>query len=161
MPVVTRNRKNGTETKAEVPVKKAKQTTKVTSKKTKKSSEEVEAEDPKDLKEEKKVEEPEKTEEKNVKEPEKAEEKTDAKAEEEPSKDDKKNEDEEDRTAEGTILICISNLLDSKVYLTQTLFFLISKNRHKDDSKAEKKEEPIKIEEGGNCPDFEVSSYSL
>jgi len=125
MPVVTRNRKNGTETKAEVPVKKAKQTTKVTSKKTKKSSEEVEAEDPKDLKEEKKVEEPEKTEEKNVKEPEKAEEKTDAKAEEEPSKDDKKNEDEEDRTAE-------------------------------DDSKAEKKEEPIKIEEGGNCPDFEL-----
>jgi len=92
MPVVTRNRKNGTETKAEVPVKKAKKTTKATSKKAKKSSEEVE--EPKDLKEEKKVEEPEKVEEKNVDEVAKPEE------EQKPSEDGKKNEDEEDRTAE-------------------------------------------------------------
>jgi len=99
MPVVTRNRKNGGEAKAEVPAKKVKKVTK-TSKKTKKSEEVVEEkpeaekaeeEQPKEVPEEKKVEEPEKVEDK------KEEAKEETKAE---TKDEEKAEDKEDRTAE-------------------------------------------------------------
>merc|ERR1712131_486680 len=102
MPVVTRNRKNGGEAKAEVPAKKVKKVTK-TSKKTKKSEEVVEEkheaekaeeEQPKEVPEEKKVEEPEKVEEKKDEEPtkeeEKAEEKEDRTAEDDSKKDDEK-----------------------------------------------------------------------
>jgi len=101
MPVVTRNRKNGGETKAEVPAKKVKKATK-TSKKTKKSEEVVE-EKPEDkeeateevAKEEKKVEEPEKVQEKKdeaeeeTKEEEKVEEKDERTAEDDSQKDEK------------------------------------------------------------------------
>merc|ERR1712131_158419 len=97
MPVVTRNRKNGGEAKAEVPAKKVKKVTK-TSKKTKKSEEVVEEkpeaekaeeEQPKEVPEEKKVEEPEKVEDKKEEAKEEAKEET---------KEEEK--DEEDRTAE-------------------------------------------------------------
>lgn len=97
MPVVTRNRKNGGETKTEVPAKKVKKATK-TSKKTKKSEEvaeeksEEKVEEPKeDSKEEKKVDEPEEVEE------EKDEAKEESKKE---TEEDKKAEEKEERTAE-------------------------------------------------------------
>merc|ERR1712131_364454 len=94
MPVVTRNRKNGGEAKAEVPAKKVKKVSK-TSKKTKKSEEVVEEkpeaekaeeEQPKEVPEEKKVEEPKE----ETKEEEKAEEKEDRTAEDDSKKDDEK-----------------------------------------------------------------------
>jgi len=104
MPVVTRNRKNGGEAKAEVPAKKVKKATK-TSKKTKKSEEVVEekpeaekAEDeqPKEVsKDEKKVEEPEKAEEKKEEVKEDSKEETEEKAEDErTAEDDSKKDDE-------------------------------------------------------------------
>jgi peroxiredoxin Q/BCP len=97
MPVVTRNRKNGGETKAEVPAKKVKKATK-TSKKTKKS-EEVVKEKPEDK--EKEVKEV-PNEEKKVEEPEKVEETKDEAKEEskEETKEEEKVEDKEERTAE-------------------------------------------------------------
>jgi len=98
MPVVTRNRKNGGDQKAEVPAKKTKKVTKASKAKKvieepevkKVETPEVEAETKPEVEEEKIEKEPEK-----VVEPEKVEEKK-----EEPSEGENKDETEEDRTAE-------------------------------------------------------------
>ena len=124
MPVVTRNRKNGGETKAEVPAKKVKKATK-TSKKTKKSEEVVE-EKPEDKEEETKEEVA--KEEKKVEEPEKVEEKKDEAQEE--TKEEEKVEEKDERTAEGMIsnisrvIVLFFRILSSKLFLMFRFFTL-------------------------------------
>ena len=153
MPVVTRNRKNGGEAKAEVPAKKVKKATK-TSKKTKKSDEVVEekpeaekAEDeqPKEVsKDEKKVEEPETVEEK------KEEVKEDSKEETEEKADEK-----DERTAEGMIFhnLWLIGMFQHCTHCLNVIWEFIKDESKKDDEKT------FEIVEGGDCPDFTVSFW--